>query len=96
MIVFIGTLKKLYKTAEGHTTLIIAQYLAHALDQLPPSSADTTSTQTTGTAGEKTTSTKETMMTTTTREDKVRQGEVDAWKTRRVEVVKALRAVDEG
>lgn len=93
---FIGTLKKLYKTAEGHTTLIIAQYLAHALDQLPPSSADTTSTQTIGTAEEKTTSTKETMMTTTTREDKVRQGEVDAWRLRRVEVVKALRAVDEG
>ena len=79
----IGTLKKLYKTAEGYTTLIIAQYLAHSLNQLPAS----TSTTTTGTA---------TTETAETREDRVRRGEVDAWRMRRMEVVKALRAVDEG
>jgi hypothetical protein len=90
MVMLIGTLKKLYKTAEGYTTLIIAQYLAHALSQLPPSPSTATTRQTmTATTGATTTS-------TMTREDKVRQGEVDAWRLRRVEVVKALRAVDEG
>jgi hypothetical protein len=33
---------------------------------------------------------------TNSREAKVRQGETEAWKERREEVIKALRAVDEG
>jgi hypothetical protein len=34
--------------------------------------------------------------TAITREAKVRTGEIEAWRERRTEVIKALRAVDEG